>query len=220
MLFFNVYKKQGKDFASAWYNRKMKIKKKINVYDIFMFPLEAFVLKRLRRQLMPKAKGDILEIGAGTGANLAFYQSETIGTLTIADKEVGRALKKAMQTSSCHCVDADVLCLPFSDNSFDTVVETLVLCSVSDVPAALAEIRRVLRKDGQFIHIDHGLPKANGLKRVFKSLAPTWYKMSRSCKIDKVYEPDFMDAGFKPDQQGYAGFGVFYWGISKPMKKD
>lgn len=209
--------KINKEKAAAWYNKRMKIKKNINFYDIFMFPLEAAVLRRLRRLLIPKAKGDVLEIGAGTGANMTYYQGEGIQTLTIADKEVSRVLKKALPIPAGRCVDADILSMPFSDGSFDTVVETLVLCSVADVPAALAEIKRVLRPSGQFIHIDHGLPQKRVLKGVFKALARPWYKMSQSCRIDKTYEPYFANAGFKTDIYGYAGLGVFYWGVSRPM---
>ncbi|MEX1308525.1 MAG: class I SAM-dependent methyltransferase [Eubacteriales bacterium] len=195
----------------------MKMKNRFNVYDLFMFPLEAMVLKRLRRQLIPKAKGDVLEIGAGTGANLSYYRGEEISTLTMADKEVSRAMKKTIPIPACRCVDADILSLPFDDNHFDTVVETLVLCSVADVPAALGEIKRVLKPNGQFIHIDHGLPKKRGLKRVFKALAPLWYKMSQSCQIDKTYAPDLEKAGFTTNPEGYTKRGVFYWGISQPI---
>ena len=213
MLFFDL-KKLKKKIKKTWYNNKMKIKKRLNVYDAFMFPLEAFALRKLRCALIPKATGDVLEIGAGTGVNLAYYKDENIKSLTIADKEVGRVLQETALPGTCQRIDADVLNLPFEDGSFDTVVETLLLCSVDDVPAALTEIKRVLKSNGRFIHIDHGLPKKSAIKRVFLKLAPLWHKMSQSCQIDKTYEPYFEQVRFKTNEQGYTKTGVFYWGIS------
>lgn len=180
-----------------------------------MFPLESAALRRLRRELMPKAAGDVLEIGAGTGANLKYYSSEACRALTIADKELSRAIRETAFPLPVKLAEADVLHLPFADSSFDTVVETLLLCSVEEVSAALSEIKRVLKPKGRFIHIDHGLPEKKGLRRVFLTLAPLWHGITRSCRIDKTFEPLLSDAGFETMDEGRAWGDVFYWGISK-----
>ncbi len=180
-----------------------------------MLPLEALALRRLRRALVPKADGDVLEVGAGTGVNLKYYRSDVCRTLTIADKRVNRMIREIEFSRPADWVEADVTQLPFEDNRFDTVVETLLLCSVEEVPAALQEIKRVLKPGGRFIHIDHGLPEKKGLRKLFVALAPLWYGMSRSCRIDKEFEPLLSAAGFENEVVGHAWGGVFYWGISK-----
>jgi len=182
-------------------------------YDIFMYPLEKGVLNKLRRRLIPEARGSILEIGAGTGANLPFYTSEQCVSVTAADKETGRFSKHINEDIDFFAIEADVETLPFETNTFDSVVETLLLCSVENVRGALSEIHRVLKPGGQFIHIDHGLPERKGLRRIFKALAPVWFGMTRSCRIDKAYQAQLSAAGFTAVEQGQAGFGVFYWGI-------
>ncbi len=196
----------------------MKKKMHISFYDIFMFPLEQGVLRRLRRALIPQAKGDVWEIGAGTGVNLALYDRTKCDSITVADKVTRRELIRWAETQNVTLTKADVMQLPFASGSFDTVVETLLLCSVEAIPAALEEIHRVLKPQGRFIHIDHGLPETKRLQRVFHALAPAWYGMTRSCRIDKTYTDSLEAAGFTAEQTGRAGKGVFSWGIYQASK--
>ncbi len=178
-----------------------------------MFPLEKLVLRRLRARLIPAATGDVLEIGAGTGVNLKYYDRGVCRSITVADKFAGRILRTLAGEGEFTLIEADVTQLPFADGSFDTVVETLLLCSVEDVAAALKEIRRVLKPGGRFIHIDHGLPEAKGLKRAVTALAPVWFALTQSCRIDKTFDPALEEAGFSAAQKGRAGKGLFYYGI-------
>jgi ubiquinone/menaquinone biosynthesis C-methylase UbiE len=128
------------------------------VYDRFTAGAEAAGLSKRREQLLAGAAGRVLEIGAGTGANLAFYPGN-VQRLTLAEPERPMARRLARRVAS-HRRDAEIVeapaeRLPFPDGSFDTVVSTLVLCTVADPPRALSEIRRVLAPGGRLLFIEH-----------------------------------------------------------------
>lgn len=116
------------------------------------------VIREKRRKLLAAASGRVLEVGAGTGFNLPYYP-ETVEDLTVTDGMEGmlrRAERRAVE-SGRHVTTtrAPVEDLPFEDGSFDTVVGSLLLCSVDDQDRALAEIRRVLRPGGQYLFLEH-----------------------------------------------------------------
>jgi len=100
----------------------------------------------------------VLEIGAGTGANLAFY-SAGVEAITVAEPEAPMARKLARrvreQRRDVEVVQAPAEQLPFDDAQFDTVVSTLVLCTVNDLARALSELRRVLKPGGRLLFIEH-----------------------------------------------------------------
>ena len=127
-------------------------------YDRSSAKVEKAGLGALREDLVGGASGDVLEIGGGTGANLAHY-GPGVESLTITEPEtpmLKRLEKKAReQGSQAKVVRAPAEDLPFDDDSFDTVVSTLVLCGVDDQPRALREIRRVLRPGGRLVFIEH-----------------------------------------------------------------
>jgi len=178
-----------------------------------MFPLEKMFLTSLRRKLIPQSRGDVLEIGAGTGVNFRYYKRDLVSEVTIVDKATNKiAEKRALDKMKF--VEGDAISLPFEDNSFDTVVETLLLCSVDAEGKAVEEIHRVLKPGGQFIHIDHSLPDGKILKGVFNFLAPAWRFMTQSCRINKTFKPMIEDKGFETIEEITSGFGVFCGGIS------
>jgi len=127
-------------------------------YDHSLARVENAGLRDLRKGLLADASGDLLEIGAGTGANLPHYGSAvTSVTLTEPEPPMLRRLEKHVreQESSAKVVPASAENLPFGDDTFDTVVSTLVLCGVDDQSRSLQEIRRVLRPGGRLIFIEH-----------------------------------------------------------------
>jgi ubiquinone/menaquinone biosynthesis C-methylase UbiE len=128
------------------------------MYDKQMAKTEKQLLGGLRTRLLAGAAGDVLEIGGGTGANLAAYQPGP-GSLTITEPEpamVRRLQRRADGTGRPVTVlRAPAEDLPFEDDTFDTVVSTLVLCGVSDQQRALRQIRRVLRPGGRLVFVEH-----------------------------------------------------------------
>jgi len=128
------------------------------VYDRMTAATEAAGLQAHRARLLAGARGRVLEIGAGTGANLPFY-GDGVEAITVAEPEAPMARRLARrireQPRTVDLVGATAEHLPFEDASFDTVVSTLVLCTVGNQPRALNELRRVLKRGGRLLFIEH-----------------------------------------------------------------
>jgi ubiquinone/menaquinone biosynthesis C-methylase UbiE len=129
------------------------------IYDLMGGPIEKKArIVANRRKLLAAAEGRVLEVGAGTGFNLLHYPAG-VDQLTLTDGMDGmlrRARKRAERVGrKVETTIAPVESLPFEDASFDTVVGSLLLCSVDDQDRALAEIRRVLKPGGQYLFLEH-----------------------------------------------------------------
>jgi ubiquinone/menaquinone biosynthesis C-methylase UbiE len=127
-------------------------------YDRFMSKAERTGLGDLRAELIAKASGEVLEVGAGTGANIGRY-GDAVTSLTLTEPDPSM-FKRLQEHASSSNVPTTVLRapaedLPFEDGSFDTVVSTLVLCGVDDQPRAVRELRRVLRPNGRLLLLEH-----------------------------------------------------------------
>ena len=117
-------------------------------------------VRRYRRELLAQARGEILEIGFGTGLNLPLYPPQ-VHKITAVDPNKGmlRRAQKRIQQAGIE-VDQKVLDgerLPFADSMFDCVVSTWTLCSIERVDQSLREVYRVLKAGGQFLFLEHGL---------------------------------------------------------------
>ena len=115
-------------------------------------------MRKRRRGLLADVHGRVVEIGAGTGLNIAEYPDDVADlVLTEPDASMRRRLERRLKSSGrvAQIVDAPAQCLPFDDASVDTVVSTLVLCTVGDPGATLREIARVLRPGGQLLFVEH-----------------------------------------------------------------
>lgn len=127
------------------------------LYDPFLLMGELRGLRRLRAEVVSEAHGRVLELGAGTGLNVRYYSG--VERLVLSEPEPGMAkrlehrLKRSAVTGEV--VSAPAEQLPYDDGSFDTVVATMVFCTVSDPHAALRETRRVLARDGRLLFIEH-----------------------------------------------------------------
>ena len=130
------------------------------MYDSFMSKAERELLGDLRRTQLSVAYGDVLEIGAGTGANLPAYGTD-VRTLTLTEpqqpmlKRLQRRVDAAGLPIPVTVLRAPAEDLPFDDDTFDTVVSTLVLCGTTDQQLALRQICRVLRPGGNLLFVEH-----------------------------------------------------------------
>jgi ubiquinone/menaquinone biosynthesis C-methylase UbiE len=131
------------------------------LYDQMLGATERAGLKDMRAELLAEARGRTLELGAGTGLNLAHYpDAVTDLVLTEPDPHMARRLRERLREelrapSRVEVVESTAEHLPFEDGSFDSVVATLVLCTVEEPGAAAREIARVLKAEGRFLCLEH-----------------------------------------------------------------
>jgi MFS family permease len=153
-----------------------------------------------RGQLLAGLTGRVLEVGAGNGMNFAHYPPEVTAVLAVEPEPHLRALAEtqADETAiSIDVVDGTADHLPAADASFDAVVASLVLCSVPDVPAALTEIRRVLRPGGELRFFEHVRADTPGLARVQRVLdATVWPTVGAGCHAHRDTRTAIEEAGF------------------------
>ena len=122
----------------------------------------------MRRETLSSASGRTIDLGAGTGANLGLYP-DTVTELVLAEPDP-HMLRKLQPKAEEAGVDAEIVeagaeSLPFEDSSFDTAVFTLVLCTVPDPAAALAEAARILKPGGRLLFVEHVRSEDAGLAR-------------------------------------------------------
>ncbi|MCK8058454.1 MULTISPECIES: class I SAM-dependent methyltransferase [unclassified Fusibacter] len=175
----------------------------MNFYDAFMGPLESKALGRLRKALITPITGTVLEIGAGTGVNLQYYQDVK---LTITDKELSPNLLKSLEKNNAPIVSVacDVGMLPFEDETFDFIVSTLVFCSVEDVQRGLSELHRVLKKGGRFIFIEHVLPAEQPSRLIFDAVTPVWSRLAGGCHLNCDFIASVKESAMVLDEVEYA----------------
>ncbi len=168
-------------------------------YDRVMARTEEATLRGHRRALIPRASGAVLEIGGGTGANLAFYP-DTVDSLTVTEPEapMAKRLERRMAegTREVRLVSAAAERLPFDDGAFDSVVSTLVLCTVSDQPQALGEIRRVLRPGGKLLFIEHVRSDEERLAGWQDRLNWLQLRLAHGCNCNRPTVDGMRSAGF------------------------
>jgi ubiquinone/menaquinone biosynthesis C-methylase UbiE len=173
------------------------------MYDHMMAATEKDGLRAHREAIVGEAAGDVLEIGGGTGANLPFY-GDAVRTLTITEPETPMAkrlqARMAELAPTATFLRAPAEDLPFEDASFDTVVATLVLCTVDDQPRALRELRRVLRPDGRLLFIEHVRADDAGLARRQDRMRPIQLRIGHGCHCNRPTLDSIRAAGFDVDQ--------------------
>lgn len=155
------------------------------VYDPTLWLGERAGLRQERRALLREAHGRVLEIGAGTGLNVAHYPAE-LEELILAEPDAAmleRLVRRAEGRATVVAAPAEDL--PVADASLDTVVSTLVLCTVASPEATLREIRRVLRPGGKLLLIEHVRSDVHWRARVQRLFRTPWSKFARGCRCDQ-----------------------------------
>jgi ubiquinone/menaquinone biosynthesis C-methylase UbiE len=157
------------------------------VYDFFGRRLDRAGIGRRRDDLLREARGRVLEVGAGTGFNLAHYP-RGLDELVLLEPDCGFAerIERRLHGLPASIVDGTAESLPFEDASFDTVVSTFVLCTVDDLERSLAEIRRVLRPGGALLFLEHVRSDDPRLARWQDRLDRPWYGLvSDGCHCNR-----------------------------------
>jgi len=153
------------------------------LYDHVLARGERDGMAARRSALLDGVRGRVLEVGAGTGLNVPHYPLGVDLTLTEPDRAMAARLRK--RAGAVRVVDAPAEALPFPDDAFDVVVSTLVLCTVDDPAAALAEVRRVLRPGGRLVFIEHVRASGRPLSRWQDRLAWPWRTVAAGCRCNQ-----------------------------------
>ena len=157
--------------------------------------------RAIREAVVSGASGRVLEIGCGTGANFAYYPPDATVVATDPDSKMleraGRRLDKlGLKSIELRRVPAEGL--PFEDASFDHVVCSWVLCHVDDVPRALGEVRRLLKRDGTFRFMEHVRSDGRVRGRMQDLVDPVWKRLlGAGCNVNRRTEQAIEDAGFR-----------------------
>jgi SAM-dependent methyltransferase len=158
------------------------------LYDPFLWLGEIAGMRSRRSALLGNARGRVVEIGAGTGLNVAHYPDGIAElVLTEPDAAMRRRLARRLQRHGrvARIVDAPAERLPLADASVDTVVSTLVLCTVNDPERALGEIARVLRPDGQLLFVEHVRASSRFLAACQDNLLQPWRRFAGGCRCNR-----------------------------------
>lgn len=158
------------------------------LYDRGLKATEEGGLGEMRRELLAGARGRVVEIGAGTGVNLELYP-EAVEDLTLVepDPHMRARLREKLARSGrrASVAEAPAERLPFGDGEFDTAVATLVLCTVPNPEAAVAELARVLRPGGKLLFIEHVRAEDPGLARWQDRLEKPWRFLGDGCHCNR-----------------------------------
>ncbi len=158
------------------------------IYDRGLKATEEAGLREMRRETLAAASGRTLDIGAGTGVNAGLFP-EAVNELVMAepDPHMLKQLRAKPEGSGegVSAIQAPAERLPFADQSFDTVVSTLVLCTVPDPTAALAEAARVLRPGGKLLFVEHVRSREPDLARWQDRLEKPWRFLADGCHCNR-----------------------------------
>lgn len=181
------------------------------VYDRFvMRRSQVNGLAEIRREALAEARGDVLEIGAGTGLNLAAYPREGITRLVLTEPNHAMARQIEAKTPEApvpvEVIEAPAERLPFEDATFDTVTGTLVLCETPDQGTALGEIARVLRPGGRYLFVEHVLSEDPGLARTQRRWAGLWLAFSGGCHCDRTTLDSITGSGLDVERVRHGSF--------------
>lgn len=173
------------------------------LYDPAMELPENLGLRRLREETLRGVHGRVLELGIGTGRNLPLYPSAVERLFGIDPDEVmlGRAEKRARRLPfPAELLLASAEELPFDDGSFDAVVSTLVFCTVPDPPKALGEVRRVLKRGGEFRLLEHVRMGHKPVAWLQERATPLWKRVAGGCHLDRDILAAVREAGFEVER--------------------
>jgi len=204
----------------------------VNLYEKFLLPpmvnwacgLKPIV--RLRRKVVPLARGKVLEVGMGGGLNLPFYDPDKIDLVWGLEPSEGmrRLARKNLEGTSIDVrwIALSALENPLEDESIDTVLLTFTLCSIPDWHGALRQMHRVLKPGGRLIFCEHGAAPDENVRRWQARLTPWWKRVAGGCHLDRPI-PDYieeggfriekMETGYSPGVPRIAGFN--YWGTAR-----
>jgi ubiquinone/menaquinone biosynthesis C-methylase UbiE len=203
-----------------------------SLYERFVLPrlldlaMRQKPIMKQRAKVVPLAHGRVLEIGLGTGLNLAFYDRGKLEKLyglepspELRDVAARRARETGLEIEFVGLRGEEI---PLDDASVDTVVTTYTMCTIPDLERALGEMRRVLRTGGALLFSEHGRAPDAGVVRWQDRLNPLWRRIAGGCNLnrpigdllrDNAFAVDRLDTMYLP---GPRPLTFNYWGTARP----
>ncbi|PAV26393.1 SAM-dependent methyltransferase [Tamilnaduibacter salinus] len=158
---------------------------------------------KLRKAIVPNARGQVLEIGMGSGINLGFYDPDKVSLVYGLEPSRGMRRKAAAHLAQSpvrvEWLDLPGETVPLADNSVDTVLLTFTLCTIPDWFQALKEMKRVLRPEGRLLFCEHGQSPDPGVRRWQDRLTPGWKRLAGGCHLNRPIHRLIAEAGFTID---------------------
>lgn len=162
-------------------------------------------MTRLRAESIPRAHGDVLEIGIGSGLNLQFY-SPAVHRVYGVDPSI-ELQRMAMKKASAELFEVTFFqqsaeeAIPLGNSSIDTIAMTWSLCSIPNPAAALQQMKRVLRPNGSLIFIEHGRSADAGVTIWQDRMTPIWKRIGGGCHLNRKIDELIRSAGFHITEQ-------------------
>jgi ubiquinone/menaquinone biosynthesis C-methylase UbiE len=156
-----------------------------------------------RNRVLQAADGCVLEIGVGSGLNLPFYGSAVKHVIGLEPSPRLLAMARGAGNATSQSIEllqASAEAIPLENGSIDTVVSTWTLCSIPDVTGALAEVRRVLRRDGRLLFVEHGLSPDPRVSRWQDRLTPLWKRIGGGCHLNRPIAQLIEGTGFRVER--------------------
>ncbi len=183
-------------------------------YEVLNAPGEWLGAGAMRSRLVSRLEGRILEVGAGNGLNFRHYSaSATVIGIEPDWHMLRRAIPRASAAGArVALAEGDGEMLPFRGASFDDVVSCLVLCTIPDTSAALAEFRRVLKPGGRLHFVEHVRAPRRSLARIQDAIDPGWKRAFAGCHVNRDTRGAIERAGFTVEGVAAAAAGVMIRG--------
>lgn len=188
------------------------------LYDAFMHVVDRLGLGRWRAWLAGGARGRTLEVGCGTGRNLGLYPPDV--TLVACEPAKDTLSKAKRLHPHALLVRASAEALPFRDGAFDTVVSSLVFCSVPRPEVGLAEVKRVLARGGQLRMLEHVRSGSRLGAWLQDTIQPVWTRATGGCHPNRPTEATVEAAGFVIQQEGRRSDGTLRRFVALPSVGD
>jgi ubiquinone/menaquinone biosynthesis C-methylase UbiE len=183
--------------------------------------------ERQRRLVVPRARGRVIEVGFGSGLNLPYYDRSRVEWIwALEPSQQMRDLAAPRVAASgldVRMLDLPGEAVPLADHSADTALVTFTLCTIPDAAAALRQMRRVLRPDGQLLFCEHGAAPDDSVRRWQDRLNGIWRLMAGGCNLNREIVPLIQGAGFRLEETRSAYLprtpriaGYVTWGVASP----
>ena len=202
----------------TWYEEKV-------LPSLINFACGTKPTRKQREKIVPRASGDVLEIGFGSGLNLPYYDRDKVRRIWGLEPSAGmrRLASKAIARSSLdvELIDLPGEEIPLDDDSADTVLVTYTLCTISAVAEALDGMRRVLKPEGRLLFCEHGKAPDSGVQKWQERLNPAWKKVAGGCNMNRDIVAILQESGFQVEDDnrmyvpGLTALTYNYWGAAR-----